>query len=228
MKYIKKGEEPEIFSAWKARANDEWTPKWDDLRSPEKPEVHKALLQEQGYICCYCGRRIDRSESHIEHLKPRDRFEKLELEYSNFLASCPGYPEDEDEEGSPKHRKTPPLATHCGHKKGNWYEPELMVSPLQENCANYFSYSGFGAIRPSSDPAMQPAAKETIERLGLNSPNLEAARRNAIQRLLPVLDGLTLEEIQTLILGYEQLDSEGKYVPYYAAIAYIIRQYFVI
>lgn len=227
MKYIKKGEEPEIFSAWKAQANDEWTPKWHNLQSPEKPAVHKALLREQGYICCYCGGRINQKESHIEHLKPRDRFEELELEYSNFLASCPGYPEDEDEQANPEPRKTSPPATHCGHKKGNWYEPELMVSPLQENCASYFAYSGSGQILPSSDPAMQPAAKETIERLGLDSPDLEDGRRNAIQTLLPVLDGLTPEEIQKLIVGYEQPDSDGKYVRYCAAIAYILREYFL-
>ncbi len=62
MKHIKKNQEPEKFTNWKALENDDWKPSWDDnFQTPEKPVVHDALLKEQGYICCYCGMRITRT-----------------------------------------------------------------------------------------------------------------------------------------------------------------------
>lgn len=88
MKYIKKCEEPEEFSNWKALENDNWKPSWDNFQVPQKPAVHDALLREQGYICCYCGMRITRDGSHIEHLKPRSAYPHLALEYTNLMASC--------------------------------------------------------------------------------------------------------------------------------------------
>ncbi|MBC6424384.1 MAG: hypothetical protein GDA38_25045 [Hormoscilla sp. SP12CHS1] len=58
MKYIKKGEEPESLTAWKALANEDWTPSYDLLSGREKTDVYNTLLQKQGFICCYCGMRI--------------------------------------------------------------------------------------------------------------------------------------------------------------------------
>lgn len=87
--------------------NEDWKPSWDGLRAPEKSELHEALLREQDFICCYCGMRINRETSHIEHLKPRTTYPELALEYSNLLASCQGESEE-----------PPPEPVHCGHKKG--------------------------------------------------------------------------------------------------------------
>ena len=88
MKFIDKSKEPEEFTNWKALANQDWQPNWDNFQKPEKNIVHNSLLQEQGYICCYCGRRISRQDSHIEHLKPRNQYPELALNYHNILASC--------------------------------------------------------------------------------------------------------------------------------------------
>ncbi|WP_292775105.1 retron system putative HNH endonuclease [Nostoc sp. NMS9] len=88
MKYIKKSEEPESFTVWKNLANEDWQPSWENFSKPQKTDVHDSLLQEQGFICCYCGRRITKDISHIEHLKPRKTHYNLALEYTNLLASC--------------------------------------------------------------------------------------------------------------------------------------------
>lgn len=91
MKYILKGTEPAEFIDWKNQANEDWTPSYEILQAPEKEILHTALMAEQGYLCCYCGKRIDeRTESHIEHLIPQCIAKDLELEYSNLLASCNG------------------------------------------------------------------------------------------------------------------------------------------
>jgi uncharacterized protein (TIGR02646 family) len=94
MRYIKKQEAPPEFTEWKAQENEDWKPFWNskatNFRNPQKEIVHQSLLTEQGYICCYCQRRINLNNSHIEHFKPKDEscYPELSLEYTNFLASC--------------------------------------------------------------------------------------------------------------------------------------------
>lgn len=222
MKYIEKREEPESFTAWKALENENWKPHWDDFRSPQKPKVHEALIQEQGYLCCYCGLRIGKSNSHIEHLKPRAHYPELALEYSNLLASCPG---EGDDQNQGKSQEPLTLAEHCGPWKQDWYDSDLMVSPLMENCADYFIYTGFGEILPTDDPTMKVAASQTIRRLGLNNSKLEASRRSALQAILPILEGLSTDEIQKLAKAYSQKDVEGKYTRFCAAIISFLERY---
>jgi uncharacterized protein (TIGR02646 family) len=123
----------------------------------EKTSVHDSLLEEQGFICCYCGQKINIDVSHIEHLKPRNKYPDLTLDYKNLIASCQGESET-----------PPPIPVHCGHKKAEWYEESLMVSPLEKNCADFFRYTDDGQILATNDPNKQQASKETIKRLALD------------------------------------------------------------
>ncbi|MBD2339267.1 TIGR02646 family protein [Calothrix sp. FACHB-156] len=216
MKYIKKNPEPEKFSNWKALENDDWKPNWDDnFQKPEKVIVHDSLLQEQGYICCYCGMRITRETSHIEHLKPRSHYQHLALEYTNLIASCQGESEE-----------PPPVPVHCGHHKKYWYDEHLMVSPLEINCVDFFKYPASGEIQPTDDPAKQATAKTTIEKLALDINKLQNMRKVAIDAALMGIEDLSDEEIQQLVEGYEKLDSNGQYTPFCAAIIYLLKNYF--
>ncbi|MBD2182404.1 TIGR02646 family protein [Planktothrix sp. FACHB-1355] len=217
MKYIRKGEEPEEFTNWKNLENDDWKPSWDDnFQAPQKPVVHQALLREQGYICCYCGMRITRETSHIEHLKPRSIYPDLALDYTNLMASCQGESEE-----------PPPQPVHCGHKKYDWYDEHLMVSPLYPNCQDFFRYLGSGDIEPTDESDKQAAAETTIDKLGLDIPKLTRMRREAIVGILLAIEGLTNEEIQLLFQAFEQPDANGRYTPFFAAIAYTLKQYFI-
>ncbi len=169
MKYIKKGEEPESFTAWKALAKT--TPNWGYkyLQNPEKRELHDALLREQGYICCYCGMRITRESSHIEHLEPQSIPDPdLSLEYTNLLASC-------------QREREPKKPIHCGIAKDDWYDETLMVSPLQPNCADFFIYTDDGQILETNTSDKKVAAATTIDRLCLNIPKLKAMREEVIK-----------------------------------------------
>ena len=212
MKFIKKSKEPQLFSDWKAQTNENWQPSWENFQAPQKREVHDALLQEQGYICCYCGMRISRNNSHIEHLQPRTIAPNLALEYPNLLASCQGENET-------------PIPAHCGHKKGNWYKSHLMVSPLAANCQNSFRYTDDGQIVATDNPAQQKAAETTIERLGLNIDKLRSLREKAIEPIFEGLDELTDEDKQTLIQGFEEPNAQGQYEEFWAAIAYFFNAY---
>nr|WP_199330696.1 retron system putative HNH endonuclease [Microcoleus sp. FACHB-68] len=201
------------MAKWKARANEDWTPIYKDLRGTPKTELHESLLREQGYICCYCGNSINDKDSHIEHFKPQTTYPDLTLEYTNLLASC-------QREG----KKSEPV--HCGPKKAYWYDEQLMISPLEPNCADFFTYSGSGEILPATDPDKQAAAKETIDKLGLDIDKLRAERIQAIEGFLQAIKGLTDEEIQQFAQAYEKLDVKGKYAPFATVIAYFYKKYF--
>ncbi|MBE9028192.1 TIGR02646 family protein [filamentous cyanobacterium LEGE 11480] len=220
MRFIQKDSEPASFTTWKQQANENWQPTWENFQKPEKTEVLAALLQEQGYICCYCGQRISAPSSHIEHLKPRKHFPAEKLAYSNFLASCPGYPETENLE--PK-----PLQEFCGHQKSDWYNADLLVTPLDPDCAAYFRYTALGEILPTIAPTREPAAKTTIERLGLDHSKLDRGRREAIEGLglTNLLPNLTNREIQQFIDGLNQPDASGQLPPFCAALIYQLQSY---
>ncbi len=227
MRYIRKGYEPESFTDWKERQKNRGNPlTWKTFRRrvTVKNDVYDALLREQGYICCYCGMRITRDTSHFEHLKPKSNitYAHLVLDYANLLVSCKGKSEDSGE--SEEEHCVP---VHCGHKKEDWYDEHLMISPLDANCADFFRYSGSGEILPTDDPDKQAAAITTIEKLGLDIDKLRAMRREAIDAALLAIDGLTDEEIQQLAQGYAQPDANGRYTPFCAAIAYILQLYFI-
>ena len=54
-------------------------------------ELKKVLLKDQGFICCYCGKRIfDDHNTVIEHLIPKGSNKDLTLDFDNLLASCNG------------------------------------------------------------------------------------------------------------------------------------------
>ena len=214
MKHIKKNQAPECFSDWTKLGNEDWQPTWKNFQKPEKPLVHESLLEEQGFICCYCGKRINLTNSHIEHLKPRNEYPDLILEYDNFLASC------EIDKKEP-----PPIPVHCGHKKDKWYNKTLMVSPLDSNCADFFRYTEDGQILATPDSNKQAAAQETIKRLALDIDKLRRGRKKAIEDILDVVDILNDDEKIKLIDGFEQPNAKGEYEEFCSAIVYILRQY---
>ena len=55
MKHVMKGTSAPKFEAWKALANPDWTPSYENLQNPQKYVLHVSLLKEQGWVCCYCG-----------------------------------------------------------------------------------------------------------------------------------------------------------------------------
>ncbi|MEH2209323.1 MULTISPECIES: retron system putative HNH endonuclease [unclassified Nostoc] len=214
MKYIKKVAKPISLTKWNNNLGSKVLP-WIKFKKSVKNDVFEALLCEQGYICCYCGASITRNECHIEHLKPKSIYPQLTYEYANLMVSCQG----EDE-------KQPRVPVHCGHRKDNWYDEHLMVSPLEITCTDFFKYPASGEIQPTDEPAKKAAAETTIENLALNISKLQNMRRLAIDAALLATDGLTEAEIQLLAQGYEKLDANGQYTPFCAAISYFFKNYF--
>jgi uncharacterized protein (TIGR02646 family) len=214
VKYICKTNVPEVLANFKAQANQDWQPSYNLLRGKDKQQVQHHLISEQGHICCYCGERIISSDSHIEHFQPQTEYPDLELDYFNLLASC-------------QQKIKPKEPRHCGMGKGDWFDAKLLVSPLIADCEDFFEYAVDGQILPSKELGKLAAAAETIDRLHLNIPKLQATRSSTIDSIyndpgleLPLSD----EEIDKLIHYYSHIDEDGKYQPYCQSILYVLKQ----
>src|SRR6266542_5989051 len=117
MRYIKKRSAPKELRQWFAgqpiAGGGRINCRYGDMPGEVKDVVRQRLLEEQGWLCCYTGRRVGTKSSHIEHLKPQSRCEGHEdIAYGNLLAAYPGL-----DERSP----------YGAHAKADWYDPALMV-----------------------------------------------------------------------------------------------------
>jgi hypothetical protein len=123
-----------------------------------------------------------------------------------MLCSC----QKEMEKGEPR---------HCGNRKGNWFDPELLISPFTADCEQRFRYSANGDIR-AAEPNDE-AATTSIEKLGLNLPVLIALRRQAIE---PFLDAeLTNQDLIDFVNGYLQKDSQGQFGAFWTTVCQIFK-----
>jgi len=162
------------------------------LQNPQKRDLHLSLLNEQGHLCCYCGRRIGPEDSHVEHFRPQELFQTLELDYENLHASC-------------IRQKNPGSPLHCGHHKGNWFEEHLHISPLEEACEERFSYLLTGEIQSAKET--DPAAVKMIEVLALDIPYLNNRREEAIIRMFDnaFLEAMSDDELLYLMSALRAL-----------------------
>ncbi len=165
MKYVIKKTEPATFGKWKKQNSNV---NWDKFSSPESThrdiylELRKELIKQQEKICCYCEIALRKEiDTHIEHLQDQHNHPNVKYDFNNLLASCQNY-------------------DSCGHKKGRGYFKN-MVSPLQANCQDRFTYTGTGKMIPNDEN--DSFAQKTIELLGLNCKRLKDRRISIIKAL---------------------------------------------
>lgn len=213
MKTIYKNDEPQEILQWKSKFKNKngRVPRYSDLNEvenlPHKILLKNSLLSEQGHICCYCCKPIDTKNSHIEHIRPkeRDEYRAISLEYENLLASCQGYHDREE---------------NCGHSKDNAFNEELFVSPLEENCESLFEFSDRGKIKAVDG---NERAGYTIELLNLDTEQLNAARTEAMW-VSGAMDELTEDECQKLLDKFQSVDERGRYAGFSDAIVYQLKK----
>lgn len=202
MRPIAKRAEPPELTAWRASGNADWQPSYADLRQPLKGSVRGSLLAEQGYVCCYCERRVEADDgSHIEHLVPQSVRDDLALDFDNMLCSCSS-------------------RLHCGHARG---DQELPVHPLQSDCSEVFDFGSDGSISPRSD--VRPAAAErTMVVLGLNAEPLRERRRRAIDDFLTTVAEEPPASWSACAKALLGLDPTGRFLPHATAVAKVIQR----
>lgn len=148
------------------------TPHHDYDNYKEKDELREALLQEQGFICCYCMQRIQEAKQDkmkIEHFKPQSIYNgtngkpDLTLDYTNLLASCKG------NEGSLKHLQ------HCDGHKGN---DEIQVNPMDKILMQKIRFDSIGRVFISEKDDFDKALNHDLNHtLNLNLQTLTADRK---------------------------------------------------
>lgn len=166
-----------------------------NLSGEPKNALRKRLLEDQGYICCYCGQRIDDDNTKIEHIKPQKYFPELSLDFNNMLASCDGG--EKDRNGGAKKNIH---GIHCDAKKGNRSIP---VSPL-EDIDGLFCYFADGTVNGTGE------GDDLVNILGLNTQFLVHKRKAAINNYEIFPPQNWNEEYQRL--SYRQED--GKFVEF--------------
>jgi uncharacterized protein (TIGR02646 family) len=196
MKYVAKQASPGAFEAWKALANAEWQPTYDSLQNPEKRALHDALLAEQGYVCCYCGRSIGLADSHVEHFRPQEARPDLALEFTNLFASC-----------IRANRPGSPL--HCCHAKGMAFDERMHISPLDAACEGRFGFGLDGAIYPAD--AGDTAALYMRQLLRLDLAFLNNRRGEVLRSIFDpdFLATVSDEELHRLSAAYRAPDGAG-------------------
>lgn len=190
---VQKTLEPKFYKDFKTKHISKIN-NWDDMNDhyEVKQELREyMLLEEQNFKCPYCESLIyDESEGNIEHIRPKDKFKELYLDYNNFLTSC---------------RST----YSCDNFKGSKWD-ENFINPVLEDPRDYFTYDLYsGEIIPKSDDKMiKEKAEKTIEILNLNHNNLKNKRRNFIKMLskLKREDFEFIEEQESLLKYYLELE----------------------
>lgn len=188
MKYIHKNPEPVELRQYRQEANASYA----GLRKKKAlyRKVKRSLAEEQGFICCYCGRRITGgTDSQIEHIfaKGTPIYEEMQLDYeTNLLACC---------DGGKNARKTDSIRKediYCEAPKGDTILP---INPLNPDCEKKFIFAEDGEVLGVSKDA-----EVTIKILNLNSPVIKTMRKYAIDNyaLFPVTDWTAeLERLRT-------------------------------
>lgn len=194
MRHFVKKAPPPAFETWKAQANDDWSPSYAGLSGPPKHALLNALLDEQAYVCCYCGRAIDEQDSHIEHFRPQEEFPQLALDYANLHASCIRTP------------KGARAAWHCGHAKQNQFCEERFISPNDATCEQRFLYAMNGEMLVA-DPLDQRATYMQVL-LGMNAPALSEWRKAALERVFDN-DFVATASVQELVALVDAFRSPG-------------------
>ena len=171
-----------------------------------KKSLKERLLEDQGFICCYCGCRINNDgDTKIEHIKCQKDHEDLALCFDNMLVSCDGGDKDRSNKVKPRHQ------LHCDANKK---DREIQISPLDKEIEDQLVYYEDGTVAGKTE-----VGDELIHILGLNVGYLINRRKNVIE----AYNDFAEDELQK---EYDWLEEkhDGKYEPYCFVASQYIRE----
>ncbi|NOI41338.1 TIGR02646 family protein [Vibrio sp. 070316B] len=180
------------------------TKAWTRFRR-HKPSVTRTCYQEQFGLCCYSEisldnvfsiRGLDNAElsralgTHIEHIEPKFRNPRKTFEYTNLILSAID---------DPSKRNLLKVDVFGGHAKQRMYHATSFISPLLNNCSQYFHYEISGRVVPKASlPTQREKAKArlTIYILNLNSPILVEWRKVWLTELSKIIDESSIQALE--------------------------------
>ena len=216
MKNIQKSGCPPEYVQWCKKVAGTDKEDYNELRAAEKQSLFDALIAEQGSICGYTMKRIDRDTAHIEHIKPqslcRAELQGSDLDYRNLIACYP--------RNGMKARYQ-----YGARHKDDWWENDGkdFVSPLYQECEDHFHFDLNGNIT-SSDIA----GATTIGILALNHKSLTEERKRVLEEFIYGPDKknpLSLAMATRAISGICTQDGKGRYYEFAIAIRDALQHY---
>lgn len=218
LKKIIKSKEPKSLTAYRSNIPHKDLQKsniYEDFKEKTKEQcrenrannLRKQLLQEQGYICCYCMSRIDCNNSKIEHFKPQTKNRESQIDYQNLFIACNGG------EGLKATEQ------YCDTKKGEKNLEYIdLLSSIEQNI--YYTKGAKNISIKSND---ENIAKEINNILNLNISVLGRNRKETYNRVMKNLKsrGYTIANINK-VLNYYKSKHNGKFEPYCQMIVYFL------
>jgi uncharacterized protein (TIGR02646 family) len=205
---IHKAPEPEWFPVWKKQSSRESHGRLSPPDTPvQKNRLMETLVDEQGGLCCYCGRDIgtspnpDPNSCHLEHFRPQSKYHDLATEYGNIHASCNS-------------------KLNCGHHKKDDFDEDNCISPLEVD-EERFVYTLEGEVCPKDQN--DEAVVYMIKILNLNHEALMNKRKNLLtifQSMSP--PDLSLDEIKKLRSSYQERDANHRHQAFRQVLTYYI------
>lgn len=175
-------------------------------------ELKMSLLAEQGYLCCYCMRRISNNEKlKVEHWCSQSGYPQFQLEYGNLLAACDG------NKGKRRNVQT------CDTRKEN---EDLRYNPanISHDVESRIVYQSDGKIVVPADQLFDAQINNV---LNLNEPTLVNNRKAAIQaakRSLGLKPGSRKKrEVEKLLLDLQTPDKNGHLEEYAGAAVFYLK-----
>lgn len=150
---------------------------FEGLTGAPKKALRKRLVEDQGYICCYCGMEIsDDEHTKIEHVQCQKNHGDLALCFDNMLASCDGGDSDREAFNKSNKRKRQNIDHHQRHCDAKKEERDIPVSPLNDDIENFITYFDDGTVKGYGE-----YGTEIIQILGLDVKYLQTLRQNVIE-----------------------------------------------
>lgn len=165
---VKKKEPPSLLIEKRNGLSD-----YGDLSGATKKAIQISLLEEQGYLCAYCMKRISLKHMQIEHYIPqhptnRQYTPALSIDYHNMLAVCTG------NKGSARGFDQLTCDQHRGNRP-------LAVNPLDMISIEKIKYKSDGTIY-SDDTNVELDLNETLN-LNCSTALLKQNRKAALDEV---------------------------------------------
>lgn len=128
-----------------------------DIDQTLKDDLRQILLEDQGYICCYCQKRIPENilpKSKIEHFLCQELYKNKVFDFRNLFIACNG--------------KIGEVET-CDTAKSSAVLTSINL--LDSDLSHYFKYTKQGVIYSGEKPI-----NEDLRILNLNDQNLKKER----------------------------------------------------
>lgn len=199
-----------------------YTPKTQEgCNKDENANLRKLLLEQQGYICCYCMNTITCCYSKIEHYKPQSKFRNLQVSYNNLFIACCGKTIDRKKYDTCKTYNEEINQDYderfCDTYKDN---SELQYIDLLSNIENEIKYDKYGLISSEN----KNINDELNNILNLNCKTLKKQRQETLDRLKVQLrnKGYKKSTLEHYLKQYKNRDSSNKFAPYCEMIVYFL------